>query len=250
MNRILKVDNLKIKFKNDLILNNISLSLNAGDVYALVGINGSGKTTLLSSLAGLLSPTSGNIFIEEKLSHFSQTSMSFQPTSFYSHLTGNDNVRLLSPDPERALKILNKLDLTTPQITKKKVKTLSFGQKQRLGIAIALSKKAKVYLLDEPTNGLDNYSYNRLVEIIQDMSNKGCCFVIASHEWDVIEQCCNRLGMIINGRIEKELDISDYNNGVQPKLIQIKVNAEFSTNELLELDEVLNANMVDRFSWQ
>jgi|GEM_PF-5934508 ABC-type multidrug transport system ATPase subunit len=72
MNRILKVDNLKIEFKNDLILNNISLSLNAGDVYALVGINGSGKTTLLSSLAGLLSPTSGNISIEEKLSNLTK----------------------------------------------------------------------------------------------------------------------------------------------------------------------------------
>ncbi|KGX87481.1 ATP-binding cassette domain-containing protein [Pontibacillus litoralis] len=247
--QILNVDNLKLSFQKQPILKNISLSLNSQDVYALVGINGSGKTTFLSIIAGLLTPDEGSILINGKKNDSNHVSMAFQPTSLYPYVTGKDNIDLLSPDPKKALDILKRLNKSNLEILSKKVKKISFGQKQRLGIAIALSKKASIYLLDEPTNGLDSSSYKSLVKIIQEMSIEGCCFILASHEWGVIEKCCNRLGMIYNGKIKKELDLSDYMNGGSPPTIQLKTTTPINIDQLLELDEVTNVDSLDACTW-
>ncbi|QWG36585.1 ABC transporter ATP-binding protein (plasmid) [Bacillus mycoides] len=246
---VLNVSNLKLHFKKHLVLKNISLSLNSRDIYALVGVNGSGKTTFLSIIAGLITQDEGSILINNKKIASDQISMSFQPTSLYSHLTGNDNLKLLSPFPEKAYEILRTLNKSNVEILSKKVKKLSFGQKQRIGIAIALSKKASVYLLDEPTNGLDSTSNKNLIKIIKAMSDEGCSFIVASHEWAIIERCCNRLGMIYEGQIKRELDLSDYMNEDAAPTIQLKTITPLVKDQLLELEEVINVDNLDTYTW-
>ncbi|WP_144508977.1 ABC transporter ATP-binding protein [Bacillus mycoides] len=246
---VLNVSNLRLHFKKHLVLKNISLSLNPRDIYALVGVNGSGKTTFLSIIAGLIAQDEGIILINNKELASDQISMSFQPTSLYAHLTGKDNLKLLSPYPEKAFEILRTLNKSNEEILSKKVKKLSFGQKQRLGIAIALSKKASVYLLDEPTNGLDATSNKNLIKIIKEMSGEGCAFIIASHEWGIIERCCNRLGMIYDGQIKRELDLSEYMNEDASPTIQLKTITPVIKEQLLELEEVINVDSLDTYTW-
>jgi ABC-type multidrug transport system ATPase subunit len=246
--QVLNVSNLKLYFKKHLVLKNIFLSLNPSDIYALVGVNGSGKTTFLSVVAGLITQDEGSIIVKDKKNALDEISMSFQPTSLYAHLTGKDNLKLLSPCPEKAFELLRRLNKSNVEILSKKVKKLSFGQKQRLGIAIALSKKASVYLLDEPTNGLDSTSNNNLVKIIKEMSDEGCSFIVASHEWTIIEKCCNRLGMIYEGEIKRELDLSDYMNEDVAPTIQLKTSKPLVKEQLLELDEVNNVDNLDTYT--
>ncbi|QQP12529.1 ABC transporter ATP-binding protein [Lysinibacillus agricola] len=247
--QILKVESLKKKYHNQTVLQNINLSLNAHDVYALVGINGSGKTTLLSILSGLVHSDEGTIHIDKKIKKENPTGFAFQPTSLYPYLSGKDNIDLLSPRPSNAYEILNRLN-QSEKILSKKVKKLSFGQKQRLGLSIALSKEANLYLLDEPTNGLDVASCKNLVEIIKDMASNGSAFIIASHEWDIIEQCCNRLGMIYNGTIRKELDTFQGISEVNLPIIQMKTLNPIRKEEIETIVDVFECVELDDQTWR
>lgn len=211
--KVLEVKNLKKNYNDQTILDNITLSINAYDIYALVGINGSGKTTLLSILSGLIQVDEGIILMDKKVDNKYLTSISFQPVSLYPYLSGKDNIELLSLRPFKAFELLNRFN-QSDKILNKKVKNLSFGQKQLLGIAISLSKDAQLYLLDEPTNGLDIDSYKELINIIKKMSEKGKSFIISTHRWDIIEDCCNRIGLLYNCTIQKEFNKSKWSNPI------------------------------------
>ncbi|MDW0118696.1 ABC transporter ATP-binding protein [Sporosarcina thermotolerans] len=223
---ILEINQLTKSYSKQSILNNINLFLQEKDVYALVGKNGSGKTTLLSTIAGITKPNAGSIHLQQPDIGFQSVSIAYQSPSLYPYLNCKENLYLLTKEPSIALEILKRLN-PLDNILVKKVKNLSFGQKQRLGLAIALSKRASLYLLDEPSNGLDIESYNNLIKVINDMSSNGSTFIIASHEWGIIEECCNRLGVIFNGTIIKELRTE------RTKLttIQLKTPTTFTSEE-------------------
>ena len=247
--QILVVKNLKKNYEKHTVLQNINLSLHASDVYALVGINGSGKTTLLSILAGLLDSDEGTIHIDHKVKGENPAGIAYQPTSLYPYLSGKDNLDILSPRPSIAYEILNRLN-QSEKILSEKVRNLSFGQKQRLGLSIALSKKASLYLLDEPTNGLDVTSYRNLVDIIKEMAREGSTFILASHEWGIIEKCCNRIGMIYNGKIGKELDISQYLSEKVLPNVQIRTVMPYEKEEIKKIADVIECEKLDNHTWR
>jgi len=234
-NTVLKVSNLGKDISKKSILHDINLSLKSQDIYALMGANGVGKTTLLSVLSGLVSLEKGTICINENKFDSKEISLSFQTESLYSYLNSKDNIDLLTLRPQIALDILKRLN-PLEDIFSKKVKYLSYGQKQRLSLAITLSKNSLVYLLDEPTNGLDKNSADNLMTLIKEMSKNGCSFIIVSHEWEIIEKCCNRMGIISNGIIKKELSLEKDSIPI----IRLKT---FSTIEYDVFQDLLSENM-------
>jgi ABC-type multidrug transport system ATPase subunit len=237
---ILQVENLSKKYKNFVVLDNIDFSLHSHDVYALVGSNGSGKTTLLGILSGLIHFDKGTITRKTVLKIEQFTSVSFQSPSLYPHLSGRDNLALLTLQTSLANDILNRLN-PSKELLNKKVKNLSFGQKQCLSLSIALSQKAKIYLLDEPTNGLDAISHKNFKRLIIDMAQQGSSFIIATHEWNIIEQCCNRVGMIYKGKIKKEFE-TDQTGGNTPLIIKL------TTLEHYNIGQMQNLKGVDKYS--
>ncbi|MDQ0196824.1 ATP-binding cassette domain-containing protein [Paenibacillus wynnii] len=244
---ILTLRQISKKYRNSIVLDKINLSLEVHDVYALMGQNGSGKTTLLAIISELLQSDEGTIegtiYEKESLYNKQSISVSYQTPSLYTHLNAKDNLRLLSLQPSAALNFLKKLNPSV--VLNKKVKELSYGQKQCLGISIALSQKASLYLLDEPTNGLDVTSRKNLVTLINDMANQGCSFLIATHEWSIVEECCNKVGMISNGKIIKEMNLKT--NSIT--IIKLKTWEPYKKDQIELLSGVEKCTPVDNYTW-
>lgn len=192
---ILELKNIRFSYdgkKN--VLKNITLSMEAGKMYAILGPSGCGKTTLLSLLGGLDSPTGGQIFYQNEdiektgLAHHRRTHISFifQSYNLIDYMTPAENVALTSRLPP--LPILERLGLTKEESCRNVLK-LSGGQQQRVAIARALASDASVLLADEPTGNLDEDTASEITDIL-----KGCahqmnkCVVIVTHSNELAKQ--------------------------------------------------------------
>ncbi|EAG6744976.1 multidrug ABC transporter ATP-binding protein [Listeria monocytogenes] len=191
------------------MLTNINYSFEPGKIYGVFGKNGSGKTMLLRSLAGLIIPTSGKIFIDNKELHHD---ISFPPSMGIII----ENMELLPQfDARTNLKILSKIkniasdeDIDnaidrvglSPHIDKK-VKKYSLGMKQRLNIAQAVFEKPAVILLDEPTNAIDDQGIELINQLLLEEKKRGATIIIASHHKEDIEPLCDMSIQMDQGKI-------------------------------------------------
>ncbi|EAF1850200.1 ABC transporter ATP-binding protein [Listeria monocytogenes] len=206
---MIKIVNLQKKIKRTEVLTNINYSFEPGKIYGVFGKNGSGKTMLLRSLAGLIIPTSGKIFIDNKELHHD---ISFPPSMGIII----ENMELLPQfDARTNLKILSKIkniasdeDIDnaidrvglSPHIDKK-VKKYSLGMKQRLNIAQAVFEKPAVILLDEPTNAIDDQGIELINQLLLEEKKRGATIIIASHHKKDIEPLCDMSIRMDQGKI-------------------------------------------------
>jgi ABC-type multidrug transport system ATPase subunit len=189
---------------------NLDLTVNKGDIYGFLGPNGAGKSTTIRMLMSLIAPTSGNISVFGKSlnSHrneiLSGIGAIVEKPDFYLYLTAEQNLRILAK--------MNALDLNTKQIhkaldqvglldrAKSKVKTFSYGMKQRLGIAQALLHDPELIVLDEPTNGLDPVGVKEIRELILRLrSEQNKTIFLSSHILPEVELIANRMVIINKG---------------------------------------------------
>ena len=188
-------------------LDHLALAIQPGEVYGLAGPNGAGKTTFLSLACGLLRPSSGTVRIlgEPPALSLRVIGPHFQTRALYPHETVMRNIRFLAVAPERAHANLERLGITAQEL-RREVRTLSYGQQQRVGLAISLAKPAtKVFLLDEPGNGLDATSAREVQAMLRELVSAGAAAVVASHEWALLGQACDRVGILLDGKLEREL---------------------------------------------
>ena len=174
--------------RKKLLYKNLTLKLNEGSIYGLLGKNGAGKSTLLKTIIGLLFPTSGSISVNgfiprKRLPSFLETIYFIPEEVHVPSLTANRYISLFAPfypafNKEQFLDYLNRLDVTTD----KKLNTLSFGQQKKFIIAFALACNTKVLLLDEPTNGLDIPSKKRFRKLIASVMNDERMIFISTHQ--------------------------------------------------------------------
>lgn len=192
---ILEAKNIRYSYdKKKYPLKNITVSLEAGKVYAIVGPSGCGKTTLLSLLGGLDTPTAGKIIcngediIEKGLSYHRKNNISFifQNYNLIDYLTPAENVALTSKLPPYP--VLEKVGITKEE-SRRSVLRLSGGQQQRVAIARALASEATIILADEPTGNLDEDTAesitNMLIESAHTMKK---CVVVVTHSNDLARQ--------------------------------------------------------------
>ena len=192
---VMQINNLKYSYeKNRTVLKEITVSLEAGNMYAILGPSGCGKTTLLSLLGGLDSPTSGNILFEgEDIARSgldnhrkNHVSFIFQSYNLIDYLTPRENVALTSKLPPQP--ILKRVGLTEEE-SKRNVLKLSGGQQQRVAIARALASESPVILADEPTGNLDEDTARDITELLKSSAHEqGKCVVIVTHSSEVAEQ--------------------------------------------------------------
>jgi ABC-2 type transport system ATP-binding protein len=178
-----------------------------GEVYGLLGPNGAGKTTTLRMLLGLVRPSSGTATVcdarpgsPESLARIGAL---VEEPALYPYLSGRDNLRVLSRysgvPRARVAEVLELVGLT--HRAGDKVRTYSLGMRQRLGVAAALLKDPEVLILDEPTNGLDPQGMARMRALIRDVGSGGRTVVLSSHMLREVEQVCDRVGVIRDGRL-------------------------------------------------
>ncbi len=224
---VLEINNLHKSYKN-FHLDDISLTLNEGEILGFIGENGSGKSTTMKAIAGLINYDSGDIkvfnknineltFIERNKVSFILDELCF-PSNFkikqLKKLLGgifpNINVSLLE-------NYLRKFNLNE----EKKIKELSKGMKVKLNIAISFSRGAKLFVLDEPTNGLDPVARDEYLDLLlEEVEKNGCSILISSHIISDLERICDKILLIHEGRTI----LSDYKNNILNNNKIIKIN--------------------------
>lgn len=213
--KIIEVNNLYKFFKTGFtgrkrcILNNLSLSVEKGEIYGLLGPNGAGKTTTLKILTGLLNFNSGTIKISGEDIKLKQK-IGFLPENPYFHdfLTGNEflnfHAKLLGgPINNEKIKELFKL-VGLAGAEYKKLRTYSKGMIQRIGIAQALIGDPQILIFDEPMSGLDPIGRRDLREIILNLKEKQKTILFSTHILPDVEVICDRIGVILNGALKGE----------------------------------------------
>ena len=192
---ILELQNISYSYeKGKSVLSNISVELEAGKIYAVLGTSGSGKTTLLSLLGGLDTPTEGEVLFDgENITakgleyhRRNHISLIFQSYNLIDYMTPIENVQLTAKqDP---VPILERLGLKKDEVTRNVLK-LSGGQQQRVAIARALASDSPVILADEPTGNLDEDTAEEITAVLKESAHTfGKCVVVVTHDRKVAKQ--------------------------------------------------------------
>ncbi len=198
-------------------VDNISFDVKKGEIFGLLGPNGAGKTTTIRMLTGVLEPTIGNITVFGK--DFSKKKIMIQQiignvpemANAYLDLTGLQNLELMgelygvhkNKRNQRAKDLLTKFELYEKRNFK--AKKYSKGMKQRLLLCMALMSEPKILFLDEPTSGLDVQSSIIIKSLIKDYNKIGMTILLTTHNMDVANELCDRIGIINKGKLV-ELD--------------------------------------------
>ena len=212
MQPVIQVQNLSKRFKDFTAVDNLSFTVNQGDIYGFLGQNGAGKSTTIRMLLSLITPSSGSIKIfgkslsEDRYAILKQTGAVIEKPDVYKYLTAYENLQLFSKisggavaDKQQLLAQLETVGLLDRAGSK--VKTFSQGMKQRLGIAIALVHNPQLIILDEPVNGLDPQGIADIRNLILRLSREmGKTVVVSSHLLSEIQLIANRLLIIDKGK--------------------------------------------------
>jgi ABC-type multidrug transport system ATPase subunit len=220
MAAIIEVNNLSKQFNSTKAVNNLSFTVQEGDVYGFLGQNGAGKSTTIRMLLTLIKPTEGeiNIFGKKLQTHrseiLSQVGAVIEKPDLYKYLSAYDNLSIFAR--MSGLKVTNQLLMKQLQMVgleeraKDKVKTFSQGMKQRLGIAVALIHNPALIILDEPTNGLDPQGIADMRNLILMLSKElGKTVLISSHLLSEIEVIANRMIIIHKGQKKIEGNVAE-----------------------------------------
>ena len=218
--KIVEVKNLKKQYGDNIILKDINLYINRGEVVSLIGPSGSGKSTILRCIVDLESITSGEILIEGnnladknvdkkiKKEMLLKTGMVFQTFNLFPHLLVRNNI-------VKTLKLVKKIDTSEAEaITKKMLdlvglsdkmnsfpNELSGGQKQRVAIARALALQPDILLFDEPTSALDPELVKEVLDIIRKLKEQKITMLIVSHEMNFVREISDRVVVMEKGKI-------------------------------------------------
>lgn len=177
------------KIGSNEIIKSVNLSMESGKIYGFVGRNGSGKSVLLKLICGFYTPTSGTILLDNEdyikdNSFPKNTRALIEKPNFLPDLTGFENLKLLASiqnkiTDKEILETLEKVNLTSEK--DKKYSKYSLGTKQKLGIAQVLMENPNLIILDEPFNGVEDETVNKLRKILTQEKNKNKIVIIASH---------------------------------------------------------------------
>ena len=205
---VIKIENLVRDYGNGKGVFDISFHVNKGEAFGFLGPNGAGKTTTIRHLMGFLKPQSGRCTIDgmdcwrerEKV----QARLGYIPgeISFFEDVSGAEFLKFIAEyrkigTQNRKDELLARFELDT----KGKIKRMSKGMKQKLGIVAAFMHDPDIIILDEPTSGLDPLMQNRFIDLISDEKKRGKTILMSSHIFEEVERTCGRIGIIQNGRM-------------------------------------------------
>ena len=226
---MLIAENLSKTYGDYKALNNLNLKLNKGEIFALLGQNGAGKSTTINIFLGFVKPTEGVAKINgiSVIDHPEETKkfIAYIPETvlLYPNLTGVENLKFFSSlagfyyDNEALTNFLSKAGLQS-DAHHNRLGGYSKGMRQKVGIAIAIAKKAKVLLLDEPTSGLDPKASNEFSEILKELASEGTTIFMATHDIFRAKEVADRIGIMKRGNLISEINADEISANELEKL--------------------------------
>ena len=209
MGTVVRLEHYTKSFKKVTVLEDINLTLESGKVIGLKGKNGSGKTMLMRAISGLILPTSGKVFINDRelgkqISFPPSIGLLIENPSFISNYTGFKNLKILASiqnriNDEEIKEAIRKVGLD-PDDTRT-FKKYSLGMKQRLGIAAAIMEKPDIVILDEPINALDEAGAGLIKGILDELKENGSLIIIACHDTEELNYLSDEIYEIYEGQI-------------------------------------------------
>ncbi|MEO1513791.1 MAG: ATP-binding cassette domain-containing protein [Bacteroidota bacterium] len=203
-------------FKGTHAVQGLNLEVHQGEIFGLLGANGAGKSTTINMILGFLQPTSGTVQVQDldvrEQPQEIRKLIGYIPenVNLYPYLSGYENLdyfcRLtgLTYAKGELEGFLSTCGLQA-EAFHQRVSDYSKGMRQKVGIAIAYAKKAKIYLLDEPASGLDPLASNELSGLLQKLAEEGAAILMASHDIFRVREVCHRIGILKRGALVKEL---------------------------------------------
>jgi ABC-2 type transport system ATP-binding protein len=221
---MIDINNLHFAYKKKKIFNGLSLSLQAGHIYGLLGKNGTGKSTLLRSIAGFLFPDSGSVdvmgFVPRKRQpEFLQNVFMVAEEFFLPDVAVEKFVKLNAPFyPNFSQEQFNQylIEFDVPQ--ENTLQSMSYGQKKKVLISFGLACNTALLLMDEPTNGLDIMSKSKFRKVIAGAITDDKCIVISTHQVKDLESLIDRITIIDEGQILFDQTIESINEHLQFKI--------------------------------
>ncbi len=211
--KALEVINVSKSYNGSKVLDNVTLSIDEGEIFGLLGPNGAGKTTLIEIVLGFRRRDSGTIKIfgrEISSREFNKKIIGYVPQEhlLYDNLSGLDNLRYFaglygvktSEFKKRLNKIINFLGIDE-NILKKDVSKLSGGQRRRVALATSLIHDPKIMIMDEPTTGLDPNVRREFWKLIMSLNEEGKTIILTTHYMEEADELCSRIAIIDNGKI-------------------------------------------------
>lgn len=231
---VLKVEKIKKHFSDNKVIDGVSLDIKEGEIFGIIGASGSGKTTFLKTLIGFLPTDSGNIFYNmssNETPNFIKVynnsdlikrkfGFAAQNPSFYEKLTVAENLDYFGAlynlgKEARLTNTSTLLELVGLSHARDIVsKNLSGGMKRRLDIACSLIHNPELLILDEPTSDLDLVLSKQIWNLIKKINKKGTTIIVASHDLPEVETVCTRIGVLINGKLQKVGTLDSLKNTV------------------------------------
>ena len=209
---MIEVKNIYHSYKknDEYAVNNVSFTIEKGEIFGFLGPSGAGKTTTQGVLVGLLDLQQGDVIIDGKLregrpdkAFFNRIGVGFERPNVYKKLTGLDNLKfhakLYNGATEDAMKVLEMVGLG--EEAKKKAGDYSKGMMQRLGFARSMINKPDIWFLDEPTMGMDPIAANSIKNIIRKKQAEGTTIFMTTHNMFVADELSDRVAFIVDGKI-------------------------------------------------
>lgn len=257
---MLQIKNLYKKYDSVLALNGLYMEIGKGQLYGFVGPNGAGKTTTIKIIAGLLSMTQGEIWLDGVLvnnnSKLLKEKIGYVPDYFgvYDHLTVLEYLEIYASAyglygkaaTQRAMEVLEQVGLY--RMEHRLIEDLSRGVKQRIGLARALLHKPQLLVLDELSQGMDPSARRVLKTLLRNLCQDGYTVLISSHMLDDLSDVCSNIGIINQGKMILQGDMEDIMFSIDssnPILIEVFTNIEKAI-ECLKRNPLVKRMSIDR----
>lgn len=214
-----QIDHLVKRYENDVLaVNDLNLEVHAGEVFCMLGANGAGKTTTLMISLGFTEPTSGTVRINgfditrDPLDAKKYVAYVSENVQLYGNFTALQNMRFFAelsgqqdPDDERLVSVLNRVGLE-PEAHQRRVRGFSKGMRQRVGIAIAITRDARVILLDEPTSGLDPKGGLDFLKLLAELRAEERAVFMTTHDIFRAREIADRIGIMVKGELVRVME--------------------------------------------
>ena len=210
-----QVDHLRMTYGSTVAVEDVSLTVHAGEIFGILGPNGAGKTTTVESIAGLRVPDAGGIRVHgvnpitDRQQATRSIGVQLQESRLQPKITVREALQLWSAfydDPEPWPELADRLGLS--RLLDQQFRTLSGGQQQRLSIALALMGRPRVAILDELTTGLDPQARREVWQLVRDVRDRGVTVLLVTHAMEEAQGLCDRIAIINGGRV-RALDTPD-----------------------------------------